>query len=211
METFTADTKNNSCKIMEEENKKDIEQAVKLILNAIGENPNREGLIGTPDRIARMCMEIFRGYDARQKPKITTFDNGADGIVYNDMVIDKGDFYSCCEHHMMPFFGHYCFAYIPNPKGKILGISKIGRVVDYCSARLQVQERLVHDIVDMLADALGSENPPQGIALVMTGEHLCKTMRGAKKKGTMTSSYMTGEFLSNPALRAEFLNLCGSM
>lgn len=184
---------------------KNIEENIKEILASIGENPEREGLKGTPDRIARMFKEIFRGYDPSQKPKITTFQNGADGITYDNMVIDEGNFYSCCEHHMMPFFGHYWFAYIPNPKGKILGISKIGRVVDYCGARLQVQERLVHDVVTMLEDALGSENPPLGIALVMKGEHLCKTMRGAKKQGIMTSSFLTGMFKESPEVRAEFM------
>lgn len=184
---------------------KDIEQNIKDMLSYIGEDPEREGLKGTPDRVKRMFEEIFRGYDPAKAPKVTTFQNGADGIVYDSMVVDEGDFYSLCEHHMMPFFGHYWFAYIPNPKGKILGISKIGRVVDYCSARLQIQERLVHDIVSMLQNALGEENPPLGIALVMEGEHLCKTMRGAKKKGTMTSSYLTGAFKTDPSLRAEFM------
>lgn len=188
-------------------NAENIESAVKTILTAIGENAEREGLRGTPDRIARMCKEIFRGYNPAQKPKITTFENGKDGIVYDNMVVDEGYFYSCCEHHMMPFFGKYYFAYIPNPKGKILGISKVGRVVDYCSARLQIQERLVHDIVDMIADALGTEYPPLGIALVMKGEHLCKTMRGVKKKGEMTSSYLTGVFSQNAQARNEFMNL----
>ena len=120
--------------------------------------------------------------------------------------MDEGDFYSMCEHHMMPFFGKYWFAYIPNPKGKILGISKVGRVVDYCAARLQIQERLTQDVVDMLMDALGEENPPLGMALVMEGEHLCKTMRGPKKQGTMTSSHLTGLFKMDNALRYEFMN-----
>lgn len=172
----------------------------------IGEDPEREGLKGTPDRIVRMFDEIYRGYDPAKAPKITTFPNGQDGIVYDNMVVDEGDYYSCCEHHMMPFFGHYWFAYIPNPKGRILGISKIGRVVDYCAARLQVQERLVSDVVDMITSALGEENPPLGIALVMKGEHLCKTMRGAKKKGLMTTSRLTGIFREGAA-RNEFMSL----
>lgn len=187
-------------------NTENIESAVRSLLIAIGEDPDRTGLQGTPDRIARMFQEIFRGYDESKKPKITTFENGKDGIVYDNMVIDEGDFHSCCEHHMMPFFGRYWFAYIPNPNGKILGISKVGRVVDYCAARLQVQERLVFDIVEMLTDALGKENPPLGVALVMKGEHLCKTMRGAKKKGLMTSSYLTGAFKEDEAVRKEFLS-----
>lgn len=193
--------------IMTEENKKKIETAVRMMLEAIGENPDRTGLLGTPDRVARMFSEIYRGYDADQMPKITTFPNGEDGIVYDNMVIDQGDFYSCCEHHMMPFFGQYYFAYIPNPKGRILGISKIGRVVDYCAARLQVQERLVHNVVEMLTEALGTENPPLGMALLMKGEHLCKTMRGVKKKGAMTTSFLTGVFMDDPSVRAEFMAL----
>ena len=183
-----------------------IEDHIRRMLEYIGEDPNREGLIGTPDRIVRMWKEIFRGYDPLQKPKITTFDNGKDGIVYDNMVIDQGDFHSNCEHHCVWFWGKYFFAYIPNPKGKILGISKIGRVVDYCSARLQIQERLVHDIVDMLKDALGDEYPPLGIALVMKGHHSCKEFRGAKKKGIMTSSYLEGAFKDDPQVRAEFMN-----
>lgn len=184
-----------------------IEDHIRRILEYIGEDPNREGLIGTPDRIVRMWKEIFRGYDPLQKPKITTFDNGKDGIVYDNMVIDQGDFHSNCEHHCVWFWGKYFFAYIPNPKGKILGISKIGRVVDYCSARLQIQERLVHDIVDMLKEALGSEYPPLGIALVMKGHHSCKEFRGAKKKGIMTSSYLDGAFKEDAQVRSEFMSL----
>lgn len=184
-----------------------VEDNIIRLLEYIGEDPNREGLKGTPDRIIRMWEEIFRGYDPMQKPKITTFENGKDGLVYDNMVIDEGNFYSMCEHHAMPFFGHYWFAYIPNPKGKILGISKIGRVVDYCAARLQIQERLVSDVVKMLTNALGEENPPLGVAMVMKGEHLCKTMRGVKKKGIMTSSYLEGAFKEDSQVRAEFMQL----
>lgn len=185
--------------------KEKIENAVRNLLEAIGEDPDRVGLQGTPDRISRMCQEIFRGYDPDEKPRITVFPNGEDGIVYDNMVIDEGTFYSCCEHHMMPFFGRYWFAYIPNPKGKILGISKIGRVVDYCAAKLQVQERLTQEVVNMLTEALGDEYPPLGVALVMRGTHLCKSMRGVKKDGTMTSSYLTGEFRTEHEVRAEFM------
>lgn len=186
----------------------DIKGAIRMILRYIGEDPDRTGLKDTPDRVVRMYNEIYRGYKAENKPKITTFPNGVDGLTYDNMVIDEGDFYSCCEHHIMPFFGHYWFAYIPNPKGRILGISKIGRVIDYCAARLQVQERLVQNVVTMLKDALGNENPPLGIALVMKGEHLCKSMRGAKKKGTMTSSFLDGTFKEDADARREFLSLC---
>ena len=187
--------------------KKKIENCIQELLDLIGDDNSRNGLAGTPDRVARMYQEIFRGYDENERPKITTFQNGEDGIVYDNMVIDMGDFYSVCEHHMMPFFGKYYFAYIPSKNGKILGISKIGRVVDYCSSKLQIQERLTHEIVAMLSQALGTENPPLGLALVMKGKHLCKTMRGEKKDGAMISSYMTGEFKSNSSLRAEFMSL----
>lgn len=182
-------------------------QHIADIFEYIGEDPNRAGLLDTPDRIVRMCREIFRGYDPKQKPKVTTFPNGQDGITYDSMVVDKGDFYSLCEHHCRTFFGEYWFAYIPNPQGRILGISKIGRVVDYCAAKLQVQERLVHDVVETLSEALGSEYPPLGIAMVMKGRHMCKESRGARKKGIMTSSYLTGCFMNDPALRAEFMRM----
>lgn len=197
----------NDWLVFPDEHETTVEENITRILEYIGEDPTREGLVGTPDRIIRMWGEIFRGYDKEQKPKITTFDNGKDGITYDNMVVDEGDFYSMCEHHMMPFFGKYWFAYIPNPKGRILGISKIGRVVDYCAARMQIQERLVHNIVDMLAKALGNENPPLGMALVMRGEHLCKTMRGVKKKGKMMSSYLVGAFKEDAQVRNEFMQL----
>lgn len=183
-------------------------QHIRELFEFIGENPNREGLQDTPDRMVRMFREIFRGYNPNAKPKITTFQNGRDGIIYNELVFDKGDFYSLCEHHARTFFGEYYFAYIPNPNGKILGISKIGRVVDYCSSKLQIQERLVRDIVDMLTEALGTEYPPLGMAMIMKGRHMCKESRGTRKKGEMTSSYLTGAFKTDPALRAEFISMC---
>lgn len=186
--------------------KEELEHHIKAILGLIGDNPEREGLKGTPDRIARMFSEIYRGYNSEQRPKITTFKNGKDGIIYDNMIIDEGDFYSMCEHHAMPFFGKYWFAYIPNPLGRILGISKIGRVVDYCAAKLQIQERLVKEIVETLSNSLGNEYPPLGLALVMEGEHLCKSMRGAKKKGKMRSYYFVGDFKTNKELQANFLN-----
>lgn len=192
-------------------NKEEIEGAVRTILRCIGENPDRPGLIGTPDRIARMLQEITRGYDREQHPKVTTFANGIDGLTYDNMVVDTGTFYSLCEHHMMPFFGRYVFAYIPNPKGKILGLSKIGRVVDYHAARLQVQERLVADIVEDIAGVLGTEYPPLGIALMMQGEHLCKTMRGVKKPGLMSASRLEGIFKTDPAARAEFIGTANKL
>jgi len=187
----------------------EIENHIQDIFRLIGENPEREGLKDTPQRMIKMWKEIFRGYDIKQKPKITTFDNGKDGIVYDNMIVDTGNFYSICEHHFMPFFGTYYFAYIPNPKGKIIGLSKVARVVDYYSARMQIQERLVLNIVNEITNALGEENPPLGIALVMKGEHLCKTMRGVKKQGEMTTLKFNGVF-RNDAFRTEFMNIVNS-
>jgi GTP cyclohydrolase I len=184
-----------------------IENSVREILRHIGENPSRQGLEDTPARIVRMWKEIFRGYDKSQSPRVTTFQNGADGIIYDEMIVDTGTFYSMCEHHMMPFFGTYYFAYIPHPQGRILGLSKIARVVDYHCARLQVQERLVSDIIRHIEGALFCQYPALGIAVVLKGEHLCKSMRGAKKKGTMTCSSLTGAFKTDNAVRNEFLKL----
>lgn len=183
------------------------EQHVRELLEYIGEDPNRTGLLGTPDRIVRMWDEIFRGYDECQKPKITTFPNGEDGLYCDEMVVDTGSFYSMCEHHAMPFFGKYWFAYIPKPNGRIIGLSKIARVVDYCAARLQIQERLVTDVVNEISEALG---PGQhSIAFLMKGEHLCKSMRGVKKKGYMTSQSLTGDF-KRLKYQTEFLNFVNS-
>ena len=190
-----------------------IEKLIRQILIEIGEDPEREGLVGTPDRVCRMFKEIYRGYDPEKAPKVTTFPNGEDGVIYDSMVIDHGDFYSQCEHHMKDFFGKYWFAYIPAPDGRILGISKIGRVVDYCAARLQVQERLTHDIVQMLKDALTKDGAPQplGIALVMKGRHMCKESRGARKKGIMTTTVIEGVFRDDPIVREEFMHQVGNV
>ena len=183
-------------------NAEDIRGALRALILAIGEDPDRDGLKGTPDRIMRMWKEIFRGYDSTQKPKITTFPN-EDGL--SDLVFDAGDYYSMCEHHILPFFGRYYFAYIPNPKGRILGISKVARVVGYCAARLQLQERLARDIVEMLSDALDGD--ALGFAIVMRGKHLCKTMRGVRNDGNMTVAHFTGLFDKNPELKKEFYKL----
>lgn len=183
-------------------NTKDIECAIRMLLIAIGEDADREGLAETPNRIARMYAEIFRGYDPAQKPKITTFANDMEST---DIVFDTGDYYSMCEHHMMPFFGKYYFAYIPRRDGRILGISKVARVVGYCAARLQLQERLARDIIKMLTDAL--DGKVEGMAIVMRGKHLCKTMRGVKNDGTMTVSHLSGVFQDNADARREFYKL----
>lgn len=183
-------------------NTKDAESALRTLIRYMGEDPDREGLKGTPDRIVRMWKEIFRGYDPSQKPKITTFAN-EDGMT--DIVFDAGDYYSMCEHHILPFFGKYYFAYIPAPDGRILGISKVARVVGYCAARLQLQERLAADIVAMLTEAL--DGKVLGMALVMKGKHLCKTMRGVRNDGNMTVAHLEGLFKTDKECRDEFYKL----
>lgn len=180
----------------------DFECAIKTILRYIGEDPEREGLTGTPDRILRMCKELFKGYKEEEKPKITTFHNDMHST---DIVFDCGDYYSLCEHHLLPFFGRYYFAYIPKENGRILGISKIARVVNYCSARLQLQERLARQIVEMLSDALDGQ--VYGMAIVMKGKHLCKVMRGVKNNGEMTVAHLSGIFKTNTDARREFYKL----
>lgn len=182
--------------------REEAEKAIKTLLSYIGENPDREGLKETPDRIIRMWDEIFRGYDPNKKPKITTFGNEDNST---DMVFDSGDYYSMCEHHVLPFFGKYYYAYIPSPDGRILGISKVARVVGYCAAKLQLQERLAIDIVKTLDDALGGT--ALGFAIVMKGQHLCKTMRGVRNNGKMTVSHFTGLFKDDPDKRNEFYKL----
>ncbi|MCM1028468.1 MAG: GTP cyclohydrolase I [Alloprevotella sp.] len=174
---------------------------IRELIEYIGEDPTREGLAGTPERILRMWGEIFRGYDTKAKPTITTFSNDSSTT---DMVFDTGDYYSMCEHHILPFFGKYYFAYIPSQTGRILGISKVARVVGYCAARMQLQERLVRDIVEMLSDALGGDH--QGMALMMRGTHMCKSMRGVRNQGQMTTVYLSGLF-EHPEVKQEFYQL----
>lgn len=176
-------------------------QVVELMIESIKDNPQREGLLETPNRVAKMWSEMFRGYDINQKPKITIFNNSNDGLNYDQMIHDTGYFYSQCEHHMVPFFGTYHFAYIPNKK--ILGLSKVARIVDYFSAKLQVQERLGKEILDELEKEL----KPQAIGLVLKARHLCKEMRGVKKiGGEMITSDLRGKFKTEPETRAEFIS-----
>lgn len=186
------------------------ESLIRQILYEIGEDPDREGLVDTPRRVVKMWNEIFRGYNESEKPKPAIFKNGQDGLVYDQMILDEGDFYSHCEHHMVPFFGQYWFGYIPDKNSNIIGLSKVARLVDYHAAKLQIQERLVHDIIeDIWAMLCEGAERPIGMGLVMTGEHLCKTMRGVKKKGKMTTIKLKGAFLDNPIVKQEFLQRCG--
>lgn len=185
--------------IMTKPTEEEARECLETLIRYIGEDPEREGLVETPDRILRMWKEIFRGYNPEEKPKITTFNND---LGLSDMIFDCGDYYSMCEHHILPFFGRYYIAYIPSPFGKILGLSKIARVVEYCAAKLQLQERLAVEIVEMLSEALNGKE--FGFAIMMKGTHLCKCMRGVKNEGTMSVAYYTGEFRQSPALRKEF-------
>ncbi len=175
-----------------------IETAVSQILTAIGEDPLREGLQKTPARVARMYGELLQGYLLDP----TSLVNGAIfDVQYDEMVIVRDiEFYSLCEHHMLPFIGRAHVAYIPN--GKVLGLSKIPRIVDMYARRLQVQERMTRQIADFLRDLL----KPQGVAVVVEAMHLCSMMRGVKKHDArMVTSAMHGAFRANLATREEFL------
>jgi GTP cyclohydrolase I len=175
-----------------------VETAVTRILTAVGEDPQREGLQFTPRRVARMYHELLGGYSKDPKAII----NGAlFDVQYDEMVLVRDiEFYSMCEHHMLPFIGRVHVAYIPD--GKVLGLSKIPRVVDMYARRLQVQERMTRQIADFLRDLL----KPQGVAVVVEAMHLCSMMRGVKKHDArMTTSAMHGAFRANLATRQEFL------
>ncbi len=168
------------------------------LIKAIGEDPEREGLQRTPERVARMYAELLSGYTADPEK----FINGAIfHINYDEMVLVRDiEFYSLCEHHMLPFIGRAHVAYIP--AGKVVGLSKIPRVVDMYARRLQVQERMTRQIADFLRDLL----QPQGVAVVVEGMHMCSMMRGVKKHDArMTTSAMHGAFRANLATRNEFL------
>ena len=181
-----------------------MQQIVKDIIDAIGDDSERAGLKETPKRVANMWKEVFRGYDRKKKPTMTIFPNNEDGISYDQMIVDSGYFFSHCEHHLVPFFGKYYFAYIPGKS--IIGLSKISRIIDYYSARLQIQERLVKDVADEIESVL----KPRGIALVLKARHLCKEMRGVKKiGGEMITSDLRGAFRKMDSTRMEFLNFIG--
>lgn len=175
-----------------------IRQAINQILLALGEDPKREGLRNTPDRVARMYLELLEGY--RVDP-VALVNDALFDEVYDEMVIVRDiEFYSLCEHHMLPFIGRVHVAYLP--KGRVLGLSKIPRVVDMFARRLQVQERMTRQIAEFINGLLH----PLGVAVVIEGLHLCATMRGVKKHDArMTTSAMLGAFRTNLATRQEFL------
>ena len=174
-------------------NQDKIKEGVRLILEGIGEDINREGLLETPDRIARMYEELAAGYTddaAVHLKKRFHVDN-------NDMVMEKDiHFYSFCEHHMLPFYGNAAIAYIPN--GEVVGLSKIARTVEVFAKRFQLQERLTAQI----ADAFMEELKPKGVMVLVQAEHMCMTMRGIKKPGSRTMTYICrGAFENHPALQ----------
>ncbi len=176
---------------------------VLTILENIGENPKRQGLLKTPERVAKAYSYLTEGYetDAAEVLRSAMFDED-----YSQMVIVKEiELYSLCEHHMLPFFGKAHVAYIPN--GKIVGLSKIPRVVDVFSRRLQVQERLTLEIRDCIQNTLD----PLGVAVVIEASHLCMQMRGVSKQNSVTTtSAFSGEFLHNDKTRKEFISLIGA-
>ncbi len=176
-----------------------IEKSVVKILSAIGEDPEREGLLGTPDRVARAYGELLEGY--RIDP-IKLVNNATFTADYDDMVIVRDiEFYSMCEHHMLPFLGRAHVAYIP--KGQVIGLSKIPRIVDMFSRRLQIQEKMTAQIATFLDTLL----EPIGVAVVMEAVHLCGMIRGVRKHDArMTTSSMKGAFRNNESTRNEFLD-----
>jgi len=188
---------------MEDKNNKKIEEAVKTILTLIGENPKREGLSQTPRRVAKAWEYLTSGYEQDIKKVL----NGAVfKEKYDEMVIVKDiDFFSMCEHHLLPFYGKAHVAYIPN--GKIVGLSKIPRLVEVFSRRLQVQERMTQQIADTLFKTL----EPDGVAVVIEARHLCMMMRGVEKQNSVaTTSAMLGSFRDDERTRNEFLKLINS-
>jgi GTP cyclohydrolase IA len=174
-----------------------VEEAVRQILVEIGEDPGRPGLIDTPDRVHRMYAELTAGYhvDPDKLLNEAIFDVG-----YSEMVVVKDiPFYSLCEHHLLPFFGNAAVAYIP--RGRVVGLSKIPRIVEMYARRLQVQERLTQQIADLLNDRL----KPQGVGVVIEATHLCTVMRGIRKPGTiMTTAAVLGLFRTRDRTRSEF-------
>ncbi len=178
-----------------------IEAGVRMILEGIGEDPEREGLLKTPARVARMYEEIFAGMTQDPHELFETmFDEH-----HQEMVLVRDiPFYSTCEHHLVPFFGHAHVAYIPGSSGKVCGLSKLARLVDVYAKRPQVQERLTSQIADTLVEELN----PHGVMVVMEAEHLCMSMRGVKKPGTKTTtSAVRGLFESHQATRNEAMHL----
>lgn len=183
-----------------EENKRKIEKAVKDILEAVGENPERAGLLETPKRVANMYEEIFAGLSENPDKHLKFFDEKSN----DDMVIVRDiPFASMCEHHLLPFVGKAHIAYIPSDN-KIIGLSKLARIVDNFAKKPQVQERLTHDIAEFLEEKMN----PKGVAVIIEAEHMCMTIRGAKAPGSKTqTSALRGIMRSDSRTRSEVLAL----
>jgi len=175
--------------------------AVTSIIEAIGEDPKREGLVGTPKRVADMYAELFAGLDMNPREELTVgFEEG-----HREMVILRDiPFYSMCEHHLLPFYGVAHIGYIPNADGRIVGASKLARVVEIVAKRPQLQERMTTEIADAIVDGIN----PDGVAVIVQAEHLCMIMRGIKKPGSaIVTSALRGTFRSKAETRAEFFSL----
>ncbi len=179
--------------------KKKIEEGVRLILDGIGEDKNREGLVETPERIARMYEEIFSGMNEEPDEILSKVFHTAS----SEMVIEKDiTFYSMCEHHFLPFYGKAHVAYIPD--GQVVGLSKIARTVEVYAKRPQLQEQMTEQIADAIMEYLS----PKGAMVMLEAEHMCMTMRGVKKPGSQTVTYATrGAFAENPELADRFFQL----
>lgn len=177
----------------------EIIEATKVLIKSIGEDLQREGLKRTPERVARASEEIFSGYTTDPEALI---NNALFNVDYDQMVVVKDiNFYSMCEHHILPFFGKAHVAYLP--KGKVIGLSKIPRIVDMFARRLQVQERMTQQIATFIQETI----QPLGVAVVIEASHLCMMMRGVRKEdATMTTSAMLGGFRTHLDTRLEFLN-----
>lgn len=180
--------------------KERIENAVREILIAIGEDPDREGLVETPSRVARMYEEIFAGLSDNPERHLKLFNEGKN----DEMVVVRDiPMYSMCEHHLLPFIGKAHIAYIPN-NNKVIGLSKLARIVDNFSKRPQLQERITAQVADFLEENLS----PKGVAVVIEAEHLCMTMRGARAAGAVTqTSALRGTMKSDARTRAEAMSL----
>jgi len=174
-----------------------VEIAVRSILEGVGEDPDRDGLKNTPARVARMYEELLQGYHT---DPIALINGALFEVDYDEMVVVKDiEYYSLCEHHLVPFYGMAHVAYIP--RGKVIGLSKLPRIVDMFARRLQVQERMTRQIADFVNEALH----PQGVAVVVEGAHLCSMMRGVKKANArMVTSAVLGRFKSDARTRSEF-------
>jgi GTP cyclohydrolase I len=175
-----------------------IQDAVRTILTALGEDPNREGLLRTPERVARMYAELTAGYHV---DPIQLINDAIFNVDYDEMVVVRNiEFFSLCEHHALPFWGEAHVGYIP--QGRVIGLSKIPRIVDMFARRLQVQERMTVEIAELIQQAIA----PKGVAVVVEGAHMCSMMRGVNKvNARMVTSAMLGRFKSDPRTRGEFM------